>query len=77
MFQVLGVGVNDLLLAQQPSDYPGHVEFIAKYKKQTGREHRHEVLQRKVATRAALHKIESSMDTTRSDGEEGDEVELG
>jgi len=67
---VLGIGVNELLLAQQPVDYPGHIEFIANYKKQSGREHRLEVSQRKAATRAAIDRIETSMETTRSDGEE-------
>ncbi|KAF4520748.1 hypothetical protein B566_EDAN007377 [Ephemera danica] len=63
--EVLGVSVSDVLSAQQPADYPGHLDFVQHFESQTRQARKQEYKQRKAASRSAL--METSMESQSSD----------
>lgn len=70
--EVLGVDISEALSAQQPSNYPGHLEFVQQFQSQDRRQRREQYRQRKAASRAVLqcNDVDSSMDAHDSEEEE-------
>jgi snurportin-1 len=63
--EVLGVPVCDVHRAQQPANYPGHLEFVQHFESQTRHARKQEYKERKAASRFAMQ--ETSMESQNSE----------
>jgi snurportin-1 len=75
--EVLGVSVSEVLSAQCPADYPGHLEFVQRFQEQNRKERRDDYRQRKAASRAVMQgeTLDTSMDAHSSEPDAEDFIE--